>query len=145
MLYISALIVAIAFGLLVIYFVKTLKSTSKALEQTTATVEALKKQIEGITAESELLLKKTNALADDMQRKSDAVDVVFESAKDLGNSMKSFNKSVRVVSTKVSDQTSRNAETVSQAVQWGQAVLDFYTKYKQRKQQLERKTTEEEL
>lgn len=118
---------------------------SKTLERTSSTAKALEKQLQGITEESELLLKKTNALADDIQRKSESINVVFESAKELGDSVKVFNHSVRQVSTKVSEQTSRNAETVSQAVQWGQAVLDFYTKFKQRKQQLDRKSTEEEI
>lgn len=57
-LYISALIVALAFAILVIYLIKTLKSATKTLENTSATVEALEKQLRGITTESELLLKK---------------------------------------------------------------------------------------
>ncbi|ALA54311.1 DUF948 domain-containing protein [Shouchella clausii] len=137
-LYISALIVALAFAILVIYLIKTLKSATKTLENTSATVEALEKQLRGITTESELLLKKTNVLADDLQQKSESLNTVFGAAKELGESMKTLNQSVHQVSTKISDQTSRNAETVSQAVQWGQAVLDFYTKFKQRKQQLDR-------
>lgn len=137
-LYISALIVALAFAILVIYLIKTLKSATKTLENTSATVEALEKQLRGITTESELLLKKTNALADDLQQKSESLNTVFGAAKELGESMKTLNQSVHQVSDKISDQTSRNAETVSQAVQWGQAVLDFYTKFKQRKQQLDR-------
>ncbi|GIN11754.1 DUF948 domain-containing protein [Shouchella clausii] len=137
-LYISALIVALAFAILVIYLIKTLKSATKTLENTSATVEALEKQLRGITTESELLLKKTNALADDLQQKSESLNTVFGAAKELGESMKTLNQSVHQVSVKISDQTSRNAETVSQAVQWGQAVLDFYTKFKQRKQQLDR-------
>ncbi len=101
--------------------------------------------MKGITTESEQLLKKTNALADDVQRKSDSLQVLFDSSKDLGESLKSVNQSVRQVTTKVNAETSRNAETVSQAIQWGQAVLDFYTKFKQRKQQLEQKHSREEL
>ncbi|SDB81210.1 DUF948 domain-containing protein [Shouchella lonarensis] len=138
-LYGSTAVVALSFALLCIYLIQATRKATKTLEHTSATVEALKQQLEGVSSETEQLLKKTNVLADDVKRKSDAIHHLFESAQELGDAVKTVNQSVRQASVTISEQTSKNAKTVSQAVQWGQAVLDFYTKLKARKAQKEAK------
>ena len=70
-LYLSAAVAAIAFFILVIYLSKTLKSLQVTLDSVSHTLGGLEKQLEGLTTESTLLLNKTNALAEDLQKKSE--------------------------------------------------------------------------
>lgn len=136
LLYISALIVAVAFAILVFSLVKTLKSANKTLDHVASTMAGLEKQINGITKETEELLQRTNQLADDIKGKTESFNTVFASFKELGDSVGQVNKSLRHVSDTVSEQTVKQSENIAQAVQWGNVVIDLYTKFKQRKQHL---------
>ncbi|GAE25810.1 general stress protein [Halalkalibacter wakoensis JCM 9140] len=60
LLYISALVAAIAFAVLVIYLVRTLKSANRTLDHVANTMAGLEKQVTGITKETEELLHRTN-------------------------------------------------------------------------------------
>ncbi|GAF64266.1 DUF948 domain-containing protein [Alkalihalobacillus trypoxylicola] len=133
LLYISALIVAVAFAILVIYLVRTLKSANKTLTHVASTMESLEKQINGITKETEQLLHRTNALADDIQKKSESLNPVFSSVKDLGQSFQQVNQSIQHVSNTITAKTNQQSEQIAQVVQWGQVALDFYEKLKARK------------
>ena len=57
-LYISVGVIAIAFVILVVYIITTLKTLSKALEQVSNTVNNIEGQVKGITTEAESLLQK---------------------------------------------------------------------------------------
>ena len=137
LLYISALVAAVAFAVLVIFLVRTLRSANRTLEHTANTVANLEKQVNGITSETEQLLHKTNRLADDIQQKTEAVNTLFTSVKDLGQSVTQFNQSIRQVSNTVSSQTVEQSENIAKAVNWGTTALDLYTKFKLRKQTLD--------
>ena len=52
--YISALIVAVAFATLVIYLIKTLKSANQTLEHVATTIASVEKQMNGRTLFAEL-------------------------------------------------------------------------------------------
>jgi uncharacterized protein YoxC len=69
LLYLAAIIAAVAFAVLVIYLAKTLKASTRTLNNVANTLESLEKQMQGITTETTELLHKTNALADDVIKK----------------------------------------------------------------------------
>ncbi len=135
LLYISALVAAVAFAVLVIYLVRTLKSANRTLDHLANTMAGLEKQINGITKETEELLHRTNRLADDIQGKTESLNTVFSSVKELGDSVGQVNQSIRHVSNTVSTQAIKQSDQIAQAVQWGNVAIDLYTKFKQRKQQ----------
>ncbi|MDV2684733.1 DUF948 domain-containing protein [Alkalihalophilus lindianensis] len=141
LLYISAIIVAIAFAVLVGYLVLTLKSANRTLDHVANTMAGLEKQVNGITHETELLLSKTNRLADDVQQKTESLNTVFASVKELGDSVQQVNRSIRHVSGVVSNQAVKQSEQIAQAVQWGNVAIDFYTKFKARKARQEQTST----
>uniref|UniRef100_UPI0018E179C6 DUF948 domain-containing protein n=1 Tax=Virgibacillus massiliensis TaxID=1462526 RepID=UPI0018E179C6 len=58
--YIAAIIAALAFVIVVIYFVITLKVSNQTLHNVVNTLESLDKQMQGITDETTQLLTKTN-------------------------------------------------------------------------------------
>ncbi|MDX5476523.1 MAG: DUF948 domain-containing protein, partial [Bacillaceae bacterium] len=98
LLYVSALIVAIAFFVLVIYVSKTLKSVQGTLDQVAGTLGGIEKQMQGITTETEQLLHKTNVLMEDIQDKSEQLNSVVVAVKDVGTSIQGFNHSVQRLS-----------------------------------------------
>ena len=137
LLYISALVAAIAFAVLVIFLVRTLKSANRTLDHVANTMAGLEKQINGITKETEELLHRTNRLADDIQEKAESLNTVFSSVKDLGDSVGQVNQSIRHVSNTVSTQVVKQSDQIAKAVQWGNVAIDLYAKFKQRKEQNE--------
>ncbi|WP_062047695.1 DUF948 domain-containing protein [Bacillus sp. JCM 19034] len=132
-LYISALIFAVAFTVLTIYIVKTAKSADRTLKHLEETMAAMKVQINGISNETEKLLHRTNELAEDIQEKSQSMNSIFASAKELGDSINQITHSIRHMSTTIASQANRKSDQVAQVVQWGSAALDLYSKYKEKK------------
>ena len=84
----------------------------------------------GITAETTALLHKTNLLAEDIQRKSEALNTVVDSVKGVGDSIQDLNKSIKSVSSSVSEKVEENKETVAQVVQWSNVALDVWERIK---------------
>lgn len=133
LLYISALIAALAFAALVIYLIRTLKTANRTLDHVANTMAGLEKQVNGITKETEELLHRTNRLADDIQEKTEALNSVFSTVKELGESLSQVNHSIRHASNVVSTQTVQQSEQIAKVVQWGNAAIDLYAKFKRKK------------
>lgn len=137
--YLSVALLAVAFAVLVYFVSQTLKSAQKTLDHVASTMEGLERQLNGITSETTDLLHKTNRLADDISEKTKAFNTLFDSVKSVGDSMQSLNRSLRTVSDSVAKETERQAGQVSQAIQWSQAAIDIWARWKQKKQQVEGK------
>lgn len=132
-LYISALIVAVAFAVLVIFIVQTLKSLRITLDNVATTVDSLEKQLNGITVETTELLHKTNKLAEDIQEKSLALNSVVDRVKDVGNSLGTLNQSFRNISNQVVAGSERYSEQVEKAVEWTGALMRVWQQWKVKK------------
>src|SRR5690625_793498 len=122
---IAALIVAIAFAVLVVYLSQTLKSTQRTLDNVAGTLAGLEKQMNGITTETTELLKRKNQLADDIQEKSLKLNGVFDGIKGIGDTIKDFNESLAKISSNITTAASKDQDKTSQAVKWGIAILDI--------------------
>jgi uncharacterized protein YoxC len=132
-LYLSVALVAIAFFILVIYLSKTLKSLQRTLDSVSKTLGGLEKQIDGVTSETTLLLQKTNALADDLQRKSESLNSVVDKIKDVGTTVNKFNQSLRSITDTVDEQVDQSKDKISQIIQWGGVLLELKEKWSLRK------------
>ncbi len=139
-LYISALIAAIAFGVLVIYLVQTLKSLRTTLDNVATTVDSLEKQLTGITRETERLLHNTNILTEDIQQKSIALNTVFDQVKEVGGSLGNLNDSLKNLSNQVVSGTERYSDEVEKVVEWSSAIMRIWQRWK-----VKQKSTEEYL
>ncbi|QFT90229.1 hypothetical protein FIU87_16315 [Bacillus sp. THAF10] len=133
LLYVSAIIVAIAFLILVIFVSKTLRSVQGTLDQVAGTLGSIEKQMQGITSETEQILHKTNVLMDDIQDKSQQLNTVVTAVKDVGTSIQGFNHSVTRLSNNVSQQLDQNQDKVSQVVQWSNVAMELVDKWNERK------------
>ncbi|WP_046176665.1 DUF948 domain-containing protein [Domibacillus indicus] len=136
-LYLSAAVAAIAFLILVLNLSKTLKSVDNTLDTLSRTVDRLEGQLKDVTAETAELLHKTNALAEDVQHKTEQLNTVVYAVKDVGSSVHNLNHSLKKVTTTVASQVEKNQYKISQAVQWGNVVKQMVDKFKQDKQKTE--------
>lgn len=133
-LYLSVALIAIAFLVLVIFISKTLKSLQVTLDSVSDTLKGFEKQLEGITSETALLLQKTNALAEDIQQKSQDLNSVVEAVKGIGTTVNKFNGSLRTIVHTIDQQVEENKEKISQVVQWGNLFLELKDKWQTRRQ-----------
>lgn len=132
-LYLSAGLAAIAFFILVIYLVRTLKSLEVTLNSVSNTLIGLEKQMDGVTRETTELLHKTNVLADDIQRKSDSLNSVVDAVKDVGTSVQKFNHTIQTITTSVNRSVEENKDKVSQVIQWSNVLLELKDRWKAKK------------
>ncbi|WP_042223162.1 DUF948 domain-containing protein [Oceanobacillus manasiensis] len=130
MLYIAALIAAVAFAVLVIYAIITMKAAKQTMENVQNSLDGLNTQMKGITDETTQLLTKTNRLADDVQQKSSKLNGVFDGAKGLGETVRDFNNSLKQLSGSISRTANQNPEKAAQAVKWASTLMEFWKKKK---------------
>lgn len=134
-LYVSIAIIAVAFFILVVYLIQTLKSSQKTLDSVSRTLIGLENQLRGVTSETTELLKKTNALAEDVQKKSQNLNSVVDAVKDVGTSVQRFNQSIDQISNKVITGVQNQQDKISQVVQWSQVLMELRDRWKQRRNQ----------
>ncbi|PIC66736.1 DUF948 domain-containing protein [Sporosarcina sp. P21c] len=132
LLYVAAVIAAIAFLILCVSLAKTLGSLKTSLQSVSHTVDDLSKQLEGVTTESTQLLQKTNQLAEDLQGKADKLNTVVEAVKGVGDSVNTLNQSVHRISSSVTTQAEQNSDKIAQVVQWGTVAVNLYDQVKER-------------
>jgi len=126
LLYLSVALIAVAFFLLVIYLIKTLKTVQGTLQSLTKTIEGMEKQIQAIGTETAELLHKTNAVVDDVQKKVESVNGLFEAVKQVGSTVQTFNDAL-------AKKWTANEQKLVQAFQWGNAFLEIWEKWKEKK------------
>lgn len=140
-LYISVGLVAIAFCVLVVYLISTLKALNTTLHNISNTVESLDGQLKGVTKETQELLHKTNQLADEIQEKTAKLNTVVNAIQDVGTTIQKFNTSLGNVSKTVINQVEENQERISQIVQIGNVVVGLKEKWDEMKKR-KKKTNE---
>jgi uncharacterized protein YoxC len=133
-LYLSVALIAISFFLLVVYIARTLVVLQETIRRLTATIDSLEKQMQGITSETTQLLKKTNMLANDVQQKIEGLNSIVRAVSDVSSTVQSFNQSLQQISTSVTKQVETHQEKVVKVMQWGNAFLEIWEKWKERKQ-----------
>lgn len=134
-LYLSVALIAIAFLVLVIYVTKTLKTLQTTLSSVSNTLTGLEKQLDGVTKETTELLQKTNALADDIQVKSQNLNSVVSAVKNVGTTVNKFNGTLKTLTESFDIQVEENKEKISQIVQWGNVFLELKDKWSAKKQE----------
>ncbi|RTE10686.1 DUF948 domain-containing protein [Paenibacillus whitsoniae] len=95
LLQISVLIVAIAFAVLVVYLVQTLKSLRASLEETTAAMRQVNMEVKEIGGDVRSVIQHTNELAIDVKSKLSTLNHWFGSANDIGRVVHSLTSSMK--------------------------------------------------
>lgn len=126
---IAALIVAVAFAVLVIFLIQTLISARRTLENIADTLESFEKQMAGLTEETTALLEKTNELAEDIEEKAGRLNPLFEGIKGIGETLQRFNASMKNLTTNLS-KGAKSQESAGKAIQWGTTIFDLVRRKK---------------
>lgn len=133
-LYLSVGLIAIAFSILVIYIIRTLKTLQTTMDSVTKTITSLEQQLDGVTKETTTLLQTTNSLADDIEEKTANLNSVVESVKDVGGTVQNFNESLQGVSRSITKKVEENEDKLAQIAQVGMIFFEFRDRWKIRKQ-----------
>ncbi len=131
LLYIAAIVAAIAFLILCVSLAMTVLSLKTTLKGISETMNGLSTQLEGVTTETTALLHKTNALADDIQQKSAKLNSVVEAVVGVGSTVTNLNNSVQRVSSSLVHEAEKNSEKVSQVLQWSSVAIGIWNKVKE--------------
>ncbi|MCA1065293.1 DUF948 domain-containing protein [Rossellomorea sp. AcN35-11] len=91
----SAAIAAVAFTILVIYLILTLRKIMATLGETEKTLADARKAVNGITDETEDLIHTANQISEDVKGKVKAIDPLVESAQDVGEMLHDVTSSVK--------------------------------------------------
>lgn len=142
-LYLSVALIAIAFFVLVIFVSTTLKSLQVTLASVSKTLTGLEKQLDGVTTETTMLLHKTNALADDIQQKSESLNSVVIAVKDVGTTVAKFNGTLKNITNSVDREVEESKEKISQIIQWSNIILELKDKWQARNQAKSEVSTDE--
>lgn len=95
LLQISVLVIAIAFAVLVVYLIQTLKSLRVSLEETTAAMRQVNLEVKEIGGDVRSVVQHTNELAIDVKSKLSAMNPWFGTANDIGRAVHSLTSSVK--------------------------------------------------
>lgn len=98
-------------------------------------MDNLTNQLEGITSETTELLHKTNALAEDIQQKSEKLNTVVDAVKGVGDSVSNLNSSVHRITNSITVEAEKNSDKIAQAVQWSNIAFGIIGKVKEMKEE----------
>lgn len=115
-LYIVVLVIALAFAGAVVFLAKILTNLKKTLSNVADLVEEIQEPINGIASESNLMLHKTNKLAEDMNEKTSRMNPIVDAFKGIGESIIDFTKTMKSASRQVIITADRNKTQINQAL-----------------------------
>lgn len=95
---ISVAVVAVAFVVLVVYLIKTLRAAEQSLHTTTTTLQEVQKTIDQLGFEVKQIVKQANDLTGDLQHKMKQIDPVLESVKNAGEVLNEVTLATKQVS-----------------------------------------------
>ncbi|WP_438349102.1 DUF948 domain-containing protein [Paenibacillus sp. FA6] len=103
MIEISVVIIAVAFAVLVVFLINTLKAATKSLEKTTQTLQEVQKTIEELGYEVKQTVRQANDITTDLQLKMKQMDPVMESVHNLGEVLSEVTFAAKQLSSTVMD------------------------------------------
>ncbi|RCX13933.1 uncharacterized protein YoxC [Fontibacillus phaseoli] len=95
----SVALIAVAFAVLVVFLIKTLKAAEKSLDKTTQTLQEVQKTIDELSYEVKHVVRQANDLTGNLQHKMEQIDPVLESVKNVGDVLNEVTLAAKQVST----------------------------------------------
>lgn len=107
MIEISVAIIAVAFAVLVVFLIKTLKAATKSLDKTTQTLQEVQKTIDELGYEVKQTIRQANDITVDVQAKMKQIDPVMESVHNLGEVLSEVTYAAKQLSSTVMDKVKK--------------------------------------
>lgn len=96
---ISIALIAVAFVVLVVFLIRTLRAAEQSLHTSAQTLQELQMTINELSGEVKQVVRQANELTSDLQRKMDQVDPVLESVKNVGEVLNEVTLAAKQVSS----------------------------------------------
>lgn len=96
---ISIALIAVAFVVLVVFLIRTLRAAEQSLHKSAQTLQELQITINELSGEVKHVVRQANELSIDLQRKMDQVDPVLESVKNVGEVLNEVTLAAKQVSS----------------------------------------------
>jgi len=111
MIEISVVIIAVAFAVLVVFLINTLRAATKSLEKTSQTLQEVQKTIEELGYEVKQTVRHANDITVDLQAKMKQIDPVIESVHNLGEVLSEVTYAAKQLSSTVMDKMTKKNNT----------------------------------
>ncbi|AJS60146.1 DUF948 domain-containing protein [Paenibacillus sp. IHBB 10380] len=113
MIEISVALIAVAFAVLVIFLIKTLRAATQSLDKTTQTLQEVQKTIDELSYEVKQTIRHANDITVDVQAKMKQIDPVMDSVQNIGEVLSEVTLAAKQVSTTLIDKMKSNKRHVS--------------------------------
>jgi uncharacterized protein YoxC len=111
---ISVAIIAIAFGVLVYFLVRTLTAVQTSLKETNETIVQIQGTLDDVTTEVKGLIRNTNQITLDVRNKMKALDSLFGTVENVGDTLEGVTSSLRSASASFMSNVKTNIQTTEQ-------------------------------
>ncbi|PAV27860.1 general stress protein [Virgibacillus profundi] len=132
--YLTCLLLAIAFVIIVIYAALVLKRISDTMRTLGKTLGEVETELQHITPELRKTVQETENIVDDMSDKLKATDSLFDTMENVGVSVNAVNQVYDRNSKKLSDEEfDSKMKPVIEGIKWSEAAFLLYSKWKKQK------------
>lgn len=121
----AGLIAALAFLVLVIFLCISLNKLAHTITEMNKSINTLTDDADGIAKEVEDLVNKTNTLMNDVNKKSEKIEPVFDAAVDLGKSVSELNTAGHDLAKNVKQSVEKTTKA-SLVYKAGKNILKMY-------------------
>lgn len=121
---ISVAIIALAFFVLVIYLIQTLKAARISLDKTSQTLQEVRQTIDELSYEVKQVIRNVSDITDDLEHKLKKLDPVMESVKNVGSVLSEVTLATRQVSSTLIDRIKKPGKEPQKNVQIEQSSKD---------------------
>mgnify|MGYP000023542709 CR=1 FL=1 len=132
----SVAVIAAAFVALTIYLIIALRSVNDSVQQVSKTLEKVQLQVDEVTRETVVMMRTTNQITEDFQKKIKKVDALFESVGEVGEAVNQVTSSMKQVSATVTKSITHGVETgihkqqnrIDEVIHWTNVAINLWQK-----------------
>lgn len=133
LIYISILLIAIAFFVVTVYICFVLKRVTNMMKTLTNTLQDVEKQMDDMKPTIQATMKESSRLVDDVSEKVQATDSVFDSVHLLGESVQTANTVLQDnIGNLTQEEMDRKIKPYVEGMKWTEAGLQLVTQWKEK-------------
>jgi len=130
--YLSLLLIALAFAVVVVYIAVVLHRISKTMKAVGFTLDKTEKEVEAMLPHIKETIHQTDAMLDDVSEKLEATDGVFETIDNVGTSVNTINQWVETNHKEMTDdEMNEKTKPFMESLKWSEAAVLLYSKWKE--------------
>jgi uncharacterized protein YoxC len=137
-LYLTLLIVAIAFAITVIYIAVVLFRVAKLLKTMGGTLGRVDAEMKQVLPDLKNTLHEAHVAVSDVEEKLKSTDPLFATVENFGNSVNNINQALQKAdSTLTSSEFEKQTKPYIEGIRWTETAFYLYNKWKKKEQDME--------